>query len=104
MTTQPPLNLAPGATDPNVRNAPAAVASNGFTPLPKSLEPIILRSWMHDKDGKLAPAPTYELRLLAPTGSEQEMRKVIKALPVTPAPEWYRVKPNELKPTVELTP
>lgn len=104
VTTQPPVTLAPGATDPNIRNAPAAVASNGFTPLPKTLEPLIVRSWMHDKDGKLLQAPTYELRLLAPSGSEQEMRKVIKTMPITPVPEWYRPKPNELKPTVELTP
>jgi hypothetical protein len=102
-TAQPAVPLAPGAADPNVRNSPAAVHSSGFTPLPKTLEPLIVRRWMFDPDGKFMQAPEYQLKVLAPATAAGAERATLKALSITPADDWYRPLPNDKKATVEIT-
>jgi hypothetical protein len=99
-TTKPDPPLAPGAADLNVRNAPAPLVGKR-TPLPQSLSPIILRSWVIDKDGKKLPAPEYTVRVLAPAEGDKE-RKVLKTLTVTPDRKWFRGKPNDPAPTLEV--
>ena len=39
---------------------------------------------MYDENGKLSPAPAYELRLLAPAGADQAERKVLKSISIVP--------------------
>jgi hypothetical protein len=95
--------LPPGALDPNVRNSPAPVAKSGLTPLPKSLEPLIVRSWQLDADAKLQAAPTYQLNIVGPIEGEGASRKVLKSVTVTPDASWYRADPNEKKPTIEMS-
>jgi hypothetical protein len=99
-TTKPDPPLAAGAADLNVRNAPAPLVGKR-TPLPQSLSPIILRSWVIDKDGKKLPAPEYTVRVLAPAEGDKE-RKVLKTLTVTPDRKWFRGKPNDPAPTLEV--
>lgn len=102
-TAQTTTPLPPGAQDPNIRNSPAPVLKSGFTPLPHSLEPLIVRSWQYDPDAKLQPAPAYQLNIVGPMQAEGTERKVLKSVTVTPAAEWYRANPNEKKPTIEVS-
>ncbi len=102
-TAQPATPLPAGTQDPNIRNSPAPVLKNGFTPLPQSLEPLIVRSWQYDADAKLQPAPAYQLNIVGPTQTAGMERKVLKSVTVTPAAEWYRPQPNEKKPTIEVS-
>jgi hypothetical protein len=99
-TTKPDPPLAAGAADLNVRNTPAPLVGNR-TPLPQSLSPIILRSWVIDKDGKKLAAPQYTVRVLAAAEGDKE-RKVLKTLTVTPERKWFRAKPNDPAPTLEV--
>jgi hypothetical protein len=102
-TAQPATPLPAGDQDPNIRNSPAPVLKNGFTPLPQSLEPLIVRSWQFDPDAKLQPPPTYQLNIVGPAQAEGTERKVLKTMTVTPAANWYRANANEKKATVEIT-
>src|SRR5207244_624494 len=83
-TAMPAAPLAPGAADPNVRNSPAPVLTSGLTPLPKSLEPLIVRSWMYDADKNFIKAPEYQLKVLAPQGAAGAERPVLKTISITP--------------------
>jgi hypothetical protein len=98
-TANPAAPLAPGATDLNIRNSPAPVRANGLTPLPKTLESLIVKAWLIDAAGKTVPAPEYTLKLLGPNPD----RKVLKTLKVKPQDTWNRAKPNELSPTLEVS-
>jgi hypothetical protein len=98
-----PAVAAAGAADPNVRNSPAPVLSSGFTPLPKTLEPLILRGWMFDPDGKPVAVPEYQLRVLGPAPAGAGERPVLKTLSVKPDETWYRPQPNDKRATVEVT-
>src|SRR5262249_5286479 len=94
------LKVAPGAADLNVRNSPAPLVGRR-TPLPESLSPLILRAWVLDKDGKTVPTPEYNVRVLAPAQDGKE-RKVLKSLTVKPDAKWFRAKPNDPAPTLEV--
>lgn len=93
--------VAPGTLDLNVRNAPAPLIGNR-TPLPQTLSPVILKSWSIDKDGNRIPAPDYTIRIIGPTDGVKE-RQVFKTLTVKPADNWFRPKPNDPLPTIEVT-
>jgi len=95
------LKVAPGAADLNVRNSPAPLVGRR-TPLPESLSPLILRAWVLDKDGKTVPAPEYSVRVLAPAQDGKE-RKILKTLTVKPDAKWFRPKPNDPVPTLEVS-
>jgi hypothetical protein len=96
-------NPAPvqGAADLNVRNAPAAL-SNGLTPLPKSLKPLIVKSWLIDPTGKTVPAPEYTLTVLAPAAKAGAPRPVLKTMTFKPLDTWHRPKPDAPTPTLEV--
>jgi hypothetical protein len=70
--------------------------------LPESLSPLILRSWVIEKDGKTTPAPEYTLSVLAPA-AEGKPAKVLKSLTVTPDAKWFRPLPNDAAPTLEVS-
>lgn len=91
----------PGAADLNVRNGPALLAS-GRTPLPQALNPLIVKAWVIDANGKTVPAPEYVIRVLAPAAREGGERKLLKTLTVKPQDTWYRPRPNEPTPTLEV--
>ena len=61
VTANPETPLAPGATDLNIRNSPAPLRADDFTPLPQTLTPLVLKSWRMQEDGKVVPAPEYTL-------------------------------------------
>lgn len=99
-TVNPMPPIVPGGQDLNVRNAPAPLIGNR-TPLPQSLSPVILRAWVIDKDGKTVAAPDYAVRVLGPTDGVKD-RKVLATLTVKPVDAWFRAKPNDPAPTVEV--
>lgn len=92
------------AADPNVRNSPAPLRPDGLTPLPESLEPIIVRSWTYDAAMKPNPAPSYIVRIVPPA-SAATMAAAPKPLAeqkATPDASWYREEPNKPTPTLEV--
>jgi hypothetical protein len=102
VTTKPEKPLAPGAMDMNVRNSPARVRPDGFTPLPQSLTPLIVKSWLMDDDGKVVPAPDYTVNVLEPAAEAGAKPRVLKSVKVKPDETWFRAEPNEPKPTLEI--
>jgi hypothetical protein len=101
-TVNPNPPIAPGAADLNIRNAPAPLVK-GLTPLPQTLSPLVVRAWQIDKGGKVVAAPEYHVKVLAPAEKEGEERKVLKMVTVKPEGNWFRPKPNEATPTVEVS-
>jgi len=95
--------LADGKPDPNVRNGAAPVLSNGLTPLPQSMEPILVRAWEFDRKGKASPAPSYVVTLWEPTGDAKSPRRTLATTTVTPDKTWYREQPNATVGTIEMT-
>lgn len=95
--------LPPGATDLNIRNAPARVLSNNLTNLPKTMEPLIVRSWMIDANGKTVPTPEYTVKILGPAPGAGAPPKLLKTMNVKPQESWFRAKPNDAKATVEIS-
>ncbi len=97
-TANPAKPLPAGALDPNVRNTPARIGSSGLTPLPESLEPLIVKSWWINDDLKVEPAPKYTVRVIAgPPGTPPLANRE-----VTPDATWFRNEPNSKQPTLEL--
>jgi hypothetical protein len=88
----------PELPDPNVRNNPAPVLRNGLTPLPQTLQPLIVRAWHIGRDGKPVNAPDYLI-----TVRQRDSEKPLANMTVQPQPSWYRPQPGDAKPTVEVT-
>ena len=103
VTTKPITPLAPGAQDPNVRNSPAAVRADGTTPLPGTLVPLIVKTWATDEDGNAGPSPENTLNVLAPATEAGAVPKILKSIPLKPDATWFRAKPNDPMPTLEVT-
>jgi hypothetical protein len=102
-TANPATPPKPGAMDLNVRNSPAPLRGNKLTALPATLTPLMVKSWTIDANGKLLPAPEYALSVREiPTGEGVEP-KVLKTLKLTPDEKWFRAKPNDPVPTLEVT-
>jgi hypothetical protein len=101
-TANPPQPLPKGAADLNVRNGPAAVEAGGLTPLPKSLKPLIVKSWAIEGDGRLTPAPQYHVSVTTRAAGSDQEPTVVKTVTVTPDAAWYRAKPNDPAPTLEI--
>ena len=102
ITTRPAAPLAPGAQDPNVRNSPATVRADGTTPLPATLVPLIVKTWAMDEEGKSTPIPEYTLNVLAPASEAGAAPKILKSVPLKPDAKWFRAKPNDPMPTLEV--
>jgi hypothetical protein len=89
------------AADLNVRNSPARVGSSGLTPLPDTLEPLIVKDWSYDDQLELVASPEYVLEVLPP-GGPSGPAKPLATQAIKPAPTWYRAQPNDITPTVEV--
>lgn len=94
----PPKNAA----DLNVRNSPAKLSPDGLTPLPRSLRPLIIRSWSIDRAGKKVEAPFYDLVVTAPAAKAGEAPRVLKSMTIEPKDTWFRPAPNQPEATVEV--
>jgi len=92
------------AADPAVRNSPAPLRPDGLTPLPESLEPLIVRSWTFDAAMKPSPAPSYLVRVVRPAGAATMAAapKPLAEQKVVPDQSWYREEPNKPTPTLEV--
>jgi hypothetical protein len=94
--------------DLNVRNSPAPLIK-GATPLPLPSGqpitnlPLIVKSWSIGPDGKPIAAPEYTIRVLAPADKPEVPRKLLKTVTARPADDWFRAKPDDPKPTLEVS-
>jgi hypothetical protein len=101
-TINPAPAVPAGAADPNARNVPAAL-TKGLTPVPRPAGtprdalPIFVKAWSIDAAGKTVPAPEYEVRVQTRDG------RVVKAVKVKPQDSWYRAKPDDPTPSVEVS-
>ncbi|MEQ2008766.1 MAG: right-handed parallel beta-helix repeat-containing protein [Limisphaerales bacterium] len=102
ITAKPEAPLAPGATDLNIRNSPVALRVDGWTPLPNTLTPLVVKSWRMDENGEVVPAPEYILNVVAPATEPGTKPRVLKSVPLTPSHTWNRRRPNDPEPTVEI--
>ncbi len=102
LTSKPAAPLAPGASDLNIRNSPAPVHTDGLTALPQTLTPLIVKSWQIEIDGKIIPAPEYTLRVLQPPTEASGKPRTLKTLKLEVTDSWFRLKPNDPKPTIEI--
>jgi hypothetical protein len=98
-TAKPPL--AADVADPNVRN-PQALLVKGLTPLPRTLFPIIVKSWALDPKGALLPAPEYTIKVMGAAAKEGAPRPLLKSLAFRPSGTMFRPLPNDPAPTVEV--
>jgi len=103
--------LPEGQPDPNVRNSPAmllpvnAGPALRMTPLPRSQQPILVRSWAIANDGAVQPAPAYTITVWDPPASKDDKPAVRATMTVTPDGTWFREPAIRLeveKPTVEV--
>jgi parallel beta-helix repeat protein len=102
-TANPPAPIAKGALDPNVRNSPATLSPGGYSPLPQTLTPLMVKTWSIGPDGKPIASPNYNITITAPGDKPEDEPKKVKTVTVTPDAKWYRAKPNDPIPTVEVT-
>ena len=94
--------LADDAADPNVVNSPAMVYANDMTPLPRTHNALMVRTWTIAADGKTQPAPTCAVRVWDPPTHKEEPATVRARKEVVPDKSWFRPEPNADKPTVRL--
>jgi hypothetical protein len=92
-----------GAADLNVRNSPAKLSADGLTPLPRSLRPLIVRSWNIGANGQKGNAPFYDLMVSIPAAKAGEDSKVVKSQTIEPKDAWLRPEPNKPAATIEVT-
>jgi hypothetical protein len=92
--------LPADAADPNVRNSPAPLVA-GRTPLPRTLNPLIIRAWSQDAKGTLLPVPEYAIKVLGPPAATGT-RPVLRTLMYRPQESTFRPMPNDAMPTVEV--
>jgi parallel beta-helix repeat protein len=101
-TVNPMPALPAGAADPNVRNNPAPLTKDS-TPLPaaagtaRDALPLIVKGWSMDATCKTLAAPEYEVRVLGADG------KPLKSVKTKPEDRWFRAKPDDPTPTVEVS-
>ena len=93
--------LAADAADPNVRNSPAPLSA-GLTPLPKSLNPLIVKGWTIDLKGKLNAGPEYNVKVLGVPAKEGDARPTLKMMPFRPMESAFRAKLDDPAPTLEV--
>lgn len=103
-TAHPSKPLKEGAMDLNIRNSPAMFFANGMTSLPglENQTPLIVRSWSINRVGKPVAPPEYKLSLFQPAQKPDEKPKLLKSINVTPDATWFRPKPSEPVPTLEV--
>lgn len=93
----------PGAADLNVRNAPASLTRNSFTPMPRTLNALVVRCWRLDSAGKkMAPALFYDLLVTAPAATPDLPPTILKQQLLEPDDKWYRDDANKPVPTLEV--
>ena len=94
------LTAADGA-DVNVRNSPATLSA-GLTPLPQTLNPLIVKGWSLDVAGKVAPAPEYSISVLGPAPKEGAPRPVLQKVMYRPPDNTFRPTLTDATPTLEV--
>ncbi|MBM3993738.1 MAG: right-handed parallel beta-helix repeat-containing protein [Planctomycetes bacterium] len=93
--------LAADVADPSVRNTPAPLTA-GLTPLPRTLNPLIVKAWTIDPKGKLQPGVEYNVKVLGPAPKEGAARPVLKTMAFRPAENGFRAKLDDATPSLEV--
>ena len=92
-----------GAADMNVRNSPARLGADGCTSLPRTLRPLIVRTWSIGFGGVKKDPPFYDLMVSVPGVKAGDPSQVAKTQVVEPKSDWDRPEPNKAVPTFEVT-
>lgn len=93
--------IAGDANDPNVRNTPAPLVKN-LSPLPTTLNPLIVKAWTLDLKGKLLAGPEYTIRVLGPAAKDGDARPVLLMTTFRPQQSAFREMPDDTTPTLEV--
>jgi hypothetical protein len=96
------VNVAADVGDRNVRNSPAPL-TRGTTPLPNTLNPLIVKAWSIDVKGKLQAGPEYNVKVLGPAAKEGAPRPLLKMLTFRPQENAFRASLEEATPTLEVS-
>jgi len=88
--------------DLNVRNSPTYIDPEGMTPLPRSMQCLIVRSWHLSAAGTKVNAPFYDLTVWAAPAAEGQARKPLKTELIEPTADWFRPDPDKPIPTLEV--
>jgi hypothetical protein len=91
-----------GAADLNVRNAPAEIGSSGWSPLPATMRPLIVRAWSIKSNEELADPPFYDLTVRRFQADGTPDPKPIHAQVIEPRDSWFRPAPNAAVATLEI--
>jgi hypothetical protein len=70
--------------------------------LPKTLYPIIVKSWAMDPKGALIAAPEYTIKIMGAPAKEGAPRPLLKTMPFRPGDTHFRALPNDPTPTLEV--
>jgi len=87
--------------DLNVRNSPAKISPDGWSPLPRSMRALTVRSWTVEGNSKVTRPPFYDLIIYA--GESGKPPREIKRTLVEPQDNWYRPDPEGMTATVEVS-
>ena len=95
-------SVAVDVADPNVRNSPAPLTI-GLTPLPNTLNPLIVKAWSIDVKGKLQAGPEYNVKVLGPAAKEASPRPLLKMTTFRPQENAFRALLDDATPTLEVS-
>jgi hypothetical protein len=91
-----------GAADLNVRNSPADVGPAGWSPLPATMRPLIVRSWRIKGDEEVADPPFYDLTVRRFLADGTPAPTPIHAQVIEPRGTWFRPVPDAAVATLEI--
>lgn len=91
-----------GAADLNVRNSPADVGPSGWSPLPGTMRPLIVRSWSIKGNEEVADPPFYDLTVRRFQADGAPDPKPLHAQVIEPRDAWFRPAPNAAVATLEI--
>ena len=92
-----------GKADPNVRNAPAFLNTEGLTLLPPTMQALIVRGWGIRRDGTIITAPFYDLNVSIPSDQASGDRETLVSKQIEPGKHWFRQDLEDETPTFEVT-
>lgn len=91
-----------GAADLNVRNSPASSGPLGWSPLPNTMRPLIVRSWTILANEEVRDPPFYDLQVMGFNPDDTPNPKPLHARVIEPRDSWFRVDPNAPVATLEV--
>ena len=92
-----------GAADLNVRNSPADVGPSGWSPLPGTMRPLIVRSWSASRGTRRSRCPLLRSdRPAVPGRGAPDPKPLHAQVYPNPRDAWFRPAPNAAVATLEI--